>query len=73
MLAASPPNIVASEAPPLDDILRATHLPCETRVRWLRATVSGIAQPRTGAERACYLKTEPWHLMHLDLLREAFP
>ncbi len=73
MLAASPANIVASEAPPIDDILRATQLPREVRMRWLRAMLSAIAQPRTGTERACYLKLEPWHLMHFDLIREAFP
>ncbi len=73
MLAASPANVVASEAPPLDDVLRASHLPREIRIQWLKALVSAIAQPRTGPEQACYLKLEPWQIMHFDLIREAFP
>jgi hypothetical protein len=72
MLAASPTSIVASEAPPIDEILHAATVPPKTRILWLRAAVSAMAQRRTGTERFCYLKLEPWHLMHFDLLREAF-
>jgi hypothetical protein len=69
-------NIVASEPAPVDGVLRASMhipgLPHEVQVRWLRAMVAAIGQPRNG-EQAFYLKTDCWHVRHADLLREAFP
>ena len=69
-------NIVASEAAPLDAILRAHQLvpslSRELQVTWLRAMVESLGQPRAG-ERAFYIKTDCWHVHQLDLLREAFP
>jgi hypothetical protein len=69
-------NIVASEPAPVDGVLRASMhipgLPREVQVRWLRAMVAAIGQPRNG-EQAFYLKTDCWHVRHADLLCEAFP
>jgi hypothetical protein len=69
-------NIVASEPEPLDDVLRAPlrlpDLPHEVLVRWVRAMVGALAQPRN-AEQAFYLKTDCWHIHFFDLLRQAFP
>ena len=69
-------NIVASEPAPMDGVLRAAlhmpGLPREVQVRWLRAMVAAIGQPRNG-EQAFYLKTDCWHVHQAELLREAFP
>lgn len=69
-------NIVASEPPPLDDLLRLPlhqpGLPRATLIRWLRAMVAALAQPRNG-EQAFYLKADCWQIHHIDLLRETFP
>ncbi len=75
-LAALERNIVASEPEPIDDVLRARlrlpGMPQAVHVRWLRAMAAALGQPRNG-EEALYLKTDCWHIHHLDLLREAFP
>jgi hypothetical protein len=69
-------NIVASEPTPLDDLLRLPlrlpDLARATLIRWLRAMVAALAQPRNG-EQAFYLKADCWHIHHIELLREAFP
>lgn len=69
-------NIVASEPAPVDGVLRAAlHMPVlprEAQLRWLRAMVAAIGQPRNG-EQAFYLKTDCWHVHQAELLREAFP
>ena len=75
-LAAAEGNIVASEAAPLDSILRAQQriadLPRDMQARWLRTVADGIGQPRAG-ERAFYVKTDCWHVHQLELMRQAFP
>jgi hypothetical protein len=75
-LAALEMNIVASEPEPLDELLQIEHrlpdLPRATPVRWLRALVAAMGQPRNG-EQAFYLKADCWHIHCLDLLRDAFP
>jgi len=75
-LAAVERNIVASEPSPLDTLLRA-HLQVpglarETQIRWVRAMVSALGQPRNG-EQAMYVKFDCWHVHQRELLREAFP
>lgn len=77
MLAALDRTIVLSEAPPLDEILRA-HLrdPRVTRARriaWLRGLVSAFAQPRRGDESQFFIKFDSWHTLELPLIAEAFP
>ena len=77
MLAASERNIVASEPPPLDAVIRAhicaPDLTEETRIRWMRAMVAALGQPRAGDEQASYIKMGCWHIHHVDLMRKAFP
>jgi len=75
-LAAPTCNVVASEAAPLDSILRAHQLipdlPREIQSKWLRAVADALGQPRAG-ERAFYIKTDCWHIHQLELMRAAFP
>lgn len=76
MLAALPQNVVVSEAPPIDGILRTAKLKGiseEQRVQWLRAIVSALGQPRAGSETQMFVKFDNWHLLDLPLIRKAFP
>jgi hypothetical protein len=57
---------VISEAPPLDDVLRANCL------QWLRWMVAALGQ-RTAASTHYVLKLDAWHIRSLPLIRQAFP
>lgn len=75
MLAALPQNIVVSEAPPIDGILRgrfggATE---EQKIAWLRGMLSALGQRRTGDEKQFFVKFDSWHTANLPLIRRAFP
>lgn len=77
MLAALERNVVLSEPPPLDSILRA-HLrhPAvsrDQRVEWLRWMVSALGQKRAGGEDRLFVKFDAWSVADLPLIRQAFP
>ncbi len=77
MLAALPSHIVVSEAPVLDDILRAPrHDPTVTdddRIASLRGAIAAFAYPKTPHESRLFVKLDCWHIFHLPLVRRAFP
>lgn len=74
MLAALPQNIVISEAPPIDSILRGNPgIPYEQRIRWLRWMIGAFGQKRFDDEKHYFIKFDSWSAMRLDLVREAFP
>ena len=77
MLAALERNIVISEAPPLDEILRAhlrdPRITRAQRIAWFRGLVSAYAQPRGGGESQVFIKFDSWHTLELPLIAEAFP
>jgi hypothetical protein len=75
LLAALPQNIVVSEAPPIDSILRgrfggATE---EQKMTWLRGLLSALGQRRNGDEKQFFVKFDSWHTINLPLIRRAFP
>ncbi|HEX4263154.1 MAG TPA: sulfotransferase family protein [Verrucomicrobiae bacterium] len=76
MLAAVESNIVISEAPPIDFVLRSTAdgkaIADEQRVQWLRWLIGVLGRSRGRAVRS-YIKFDSWHVLHLPLLRRAFP
>ena len=77
MLMSLPEYVVASEPPLLDKVLRA-HLRLPTldrdmQRRWLRATLSALAQPRAGGESRFVVKLDAWNITETALMREAFP
>ncbi|HEX9369048.1 MAG TPA: aspartyl/asparaginyl beta-hydroxylase domain-containing protein [Vicinamibacterales bacterium] len=72
MAAALPRTIVISEAPPIDDVLRAP-APEPERIEWLRALVGALGQPRRGDERHLFVKFDAWHILNLTLVQRAFP
>jgi gluconate kinase len=75
MLAALPRNIVISEAPPIDTVLRLKpHQADEQeRIVWLRGLLSALAQRRNAEEEQFFVKFDSWHIFHLPLIRRAFP
>jgi hypothetical protein len=77
MLAATPENIVLSEAAPIDDILRAHFrdpgIPEEQQVQWLQWLVGLLARRRHPAEKNVFIKFDCWHVMFLPLIHRAFP
>ncbi len=77
MLARSPRNLVASEPPILDEILR---LPDEAeaatgcdRMALLQGAARALAQPPAGGAERLIVKLSSWHLCSLPLLARAFP
>ena len=74
VLSASPENVVISEAPALDSLLRGgVQVATEERVAWIRWIVSALGQQRTGQETRCFIKLDCWHVPYLPLLRKALP
>ncbi|KQY92588.1 aspartyl beta-hydroxylase [Caulobacter sp. Root1455] len=72
MLAASPANVVLSEAAPLDAVVRRADLDDDAKVAQLRAMVAALGQARNGESRL-FLKLDCWHSLDLPLFRRAFP
>lgn len=72
MLAASPRNVVVSEAPAVDAVLRAC-LAGRGRAEWLRFLLSALGQPRRGGEDRFFVKLTAWSALALPVVREAFP
>jgi len=71
-LAASPANVVLSEAPPINAIVGRADLDDDAKVAVLRAMVAALGQGRNG-ERRLFLKLDCWHSLDLPLFRRAFP
>jgi hypothetical protein len=77
MLAALPWAVVASEPSVIDGVMRywqtqsgATE---QNLITWLRAMLGCLVRPRSGGERAHFVKLDPWHTVHLPLFQKAFP
>lgn len=76
MLATLDDNIVLSEPPPLDNLLRAhrqdpkatPHQPA-----WLAALVSAYGQRRQGNEQRLFIKLDAWNVFEAPLLLALYP
>jgi hypothetical protein len=77
MLAALDRTVVISEAPPVDDVIRAPlmlpELSRAQQIRWLRQVIRALGQRRSGGESLYFVKLDAWHIHHLPLFCEAFP
>jgi hypothetical protein len=78
MLAASSRNIVISEAPPIDHILRSINDRVvkeadDRRVNWLRWLLSAYGQRRNGTEQYLFIKFDSWSTIELELIERVFP
>ena len=76
MLATLDDNIVLSEPPPLDNLLRAHRLdPKATphQPAWLAALVSAYGQRRQGNEQRLFIKLDAWNVFEAPLLLALYP
>jgi hypothetical protein len=77
MLAALPQNIVISEAPLIDTVLRASlrdpRVTDEQRASWLRGVINALGQARNPGERYLFVKFDSWSILDLPVIRRAFP
>jgi hypothetical protein len=73
MLASLPANIVMSEPPVIDSVIRAEAAGDEERVNRLRWVVIALGQRRDGSEQNYFIKFDSWSTIDLALIRRAFP
>jgi len=64
-------SVVLSEPEPLDTLLQwpKPYSDMET----VRALLAALGQPRRESDRQLFLKTDCWHMVHIDRLLTAFP
>ena len=72
MLSRLPKNVVLSEAPPIDSVLRVSASEAE-RTRWLRSLLNTYGRKRSGEEEHLFVKFDSWSTSELGLLTRAFP
>jgi len=70
-LAALPDSVVLSEPEPLDTLLQWPAPFSDTET--IQALLSALGQPRRESDRRLFLKTDCWHMTHIDRLLMAFP
>ncbi|MDH1210081.1 sulfotransferase [Pseudomonas chengduensis] len=76
MLATLDDNIVLSEPPPLDNLLRAHRLDPKATLHqpaWLAALVSAYGQRRQGNEQRLFIKLDAWNVFEAPLLLALYP
>lgn len=70
-------NIVLSEVPLFDEILRLPLQQTDTTDtqinEWLSAAIRFHTQKRTGTEKRAFIKTDCWHVFFYEKLRALFP
>lgn len=72
-LATSPENIMISEAPIIDQILRSDFLGLEKKAVLLKAVLRFFGQKRTAEQKNLILKLDAWSVFEADYLRAVFP
>lgn len=73
-LAALPNSVVLSEPEPFDTLLQwliATQAPNGDAL--LRGLIGAMGQPRRTEDRQLFLKTDCWHICHIERILSAFP
>ena len=77
MFAALTKNIVISEAPPIDSIIRGQcrkpELSRDERINNLRFLINILGQKRFAGERHLLVKFDCWHTLDVSLIDAAFP
>jgi len=73
LLAALEQNVVISEASPIDFVVRASKIPEETRIEWLRWIINALGQKRNPDEENFFIKFDSWNALELNFIKRAFP
>lgn len=71
-------NIVVSEPPILDDVLRnlkfkTANIPDELQNESVRAVIKLLGKKRFGTEQNFWIKLDSWHIFYYQKLRELYP
>jgi hypothetical protein len=72
MLASLSKNIVISEAPPVDSVIRARATDND-RQQWLKWMIGVLGRKRNASELNYFVKFDSWNILDFDLIRAAFP
>jgi hypothetical protein len=72
MFSASASNVVLSEAPPLDRILRAP-MDALSKQHWYYQMAMALARKRDALVQRSIIKCDSWHAQHVPLIEAAFP
>ena len=73
MFAASDENIVISEAPPVDTVIRGEFINSDERANILNRLISVFGQKRFKNEKYLFVKFDCWHAFDLELITKTFP
>jgi len=76
-LAALPDSVVLSEPPAVDTVLEwlnaATPDGNTPDTNLLNSVIAALGQPRRPEDKSLFLKTDCWHICHIDRILSAFP
>lgn len=72
-LATSAENIMISEAPIIDTILRSNNFGVEKKSVLLKAVLTFLGQERFPEQKNLIIKLDAWHIFKADYLRSIFP
>ncbi|WP_394776252.1 sulfotransferase family protein [Flavobacterium sp.] len=72
-LATSSENIMISEAPIIDEILRSDKFNSEKKAELLKAVIALMGQKRFPEQKNLIIKLDAWHIFKADYLRSIFP
>ena len=71
-LATSSENIMISEAPIIDEILRSDKFDLDKKAILLKAVIALLGQKRFTEQKNLILKLDAWHIFNADYLRSVF-
>jgi hypothetical protein len=72
-LATSAENIMISEAPIIDEILRSDNFGLDKKSALLKAVITFLGQKRFPEQKNLILKLDAWHIFNAGYLRSIFP
>jgi hypothetical protein len=72
-LAISPQNIVVSEAPIIDQIIRSNFFDLDKKREVIKSVIALLGQKRFSEEKNLIVKLDSWHIFQIDQLRSIFP
>ena len=72
-LATSSENIMISEAPIIDEILRSDKFDRRKKASLLKAVITLLGQRRFPEQKNLIIKLDAWHIFNADFLRSIFP
>lgn len=73
LLATDPANIVLSEVPLFDELLRCNHHQPDNKPEWLKGAVTFLGTKRKKAQQHLFIKTDSWHIHFYDQWRQLYP